>query len=285
MESDVADDDRLLQWGEAERDERGHERLGVGHHEVEPAQVRAHHEVITLDVEHGRGLDGTGRLASAHGEGAAVHERLLAWRQWVASCVGKPRRDDWIVSFEGGRDRPPLAGDGAPGDATGTVTDDAHRVRRQVCPPIEDGGALRRVVLSPQRPDGGHVLGAGGLDGVAVRRGREHRLAHDGIVDQEEEVGRRAGEFADAGAVGLGPNVMPCGRPVRAEPVGIERPQPFRQSDLNRVVEDEPVGRRIDERHAAQPLHRIVGVLVQHGGETPDVTRRTTDAASSARRA
>jgi hypothetical protein len=147
VEGDVADDNRLFQWGEAERDERGHERLGVGHHEVEPAQVRAHHEVVTLDVEHGRGLDGTRRLASAHGEEAAVHERLLARWQRVASCVGEPRGDDWIVSFERGRDGPPLAGDGAPGDATGTVTDDAHRVRRPVRPPIEDGGAIRRVVL------------------------------------------------------------------------------------------------------------------------------------------
>jgi hypothetical protein len=37
---------------------------------------------------------------------------------------------------------------------------------------------------------------------------------------------------------------------------------------MNRVVEDEPIGRRIAERHSAQPLHRIVCVLVQHGGPT-----------------
>src|SRR3954470_25016230 len=114
MERFAADLDRFVKGTEAEREQRVEEGPGVADAEVEPTQVGAQAEVVTLDVEQRRGLNTAGPLARAGGEPAPVSERPLAGRQRVSGGVPGPRCHDWVGSLERWRDVSPLGDDRTP---------------------------------------------------------------------------------------------------------------------------------------------------------------------------
>src|SRR5437763_1028571 len=100
MERLAADLDGLVEGTEAEGAQRVEERPGVADAEVEPTEVWPQAEVVTLDVEQGRGLHTAGALARAGGEPAPVGESALAGRQRVTRGVPRPSCDDWVGPLE-----------------------------------------------------------------------------------------------------------------------------------------------------------------------------------------
>ena len=180
-----------------------------------------------------------------------------------------PDRDDRVVALKGRRDRTPLREDGAADQPSGAVAYGPNNLRRAVEPEVEHRCGLGRLVLPPDSADPVRVVGARRLDAVEVNGRREHRLADDGIVDQEQQVGGRSAELVAGDAACRLLQVMPCGRPVRAEPLGVDGAQPRDDRVLNRLVQDEALSRRLDECQPAEGVERGVGVDVrpEHGRE------------------
>ena len=112
------------------------------------------------------------------------------------------------------------------------------------------------------REDGVLVGRTGGLDRHRARRGREEPIAHDGVVDQVEQVGRRPPERLGLRPVGLGGEVGRRPPPVAGEPLGIALGQPTRHGVPHDVVEDQPLGGRRGERQPGdlvEPVAHRVG--------------------------
>ena len=117
------------------------------------------------------------------------------------------------------------------------------------------------------------VLGPSRLDGERLHRAREERLPDDRVLDDEEHVRGVAPQLRLARAPDFLAELAPGRAAVRAMAVGVGAVERRVDRGAHGVVDDEPVGARLDER---QLRERVDGVLVfehrlhQRPGDTAD---------------
>ena len=100
-----------------------------------------------------------------------------------------------------------------------------------------------------------------------MRRRGEHRLPHNRVVDQEEQIRGRAGELVPRDASGLGLDVVPSRGPVAAKAFRIQGAEALNDRALHRVMQAEPLRGGLHERQPTQCPERVVRVVAQHRGE------------------
>jgi hypothetical protein len=196
-----------------------------------------------------------------------VGERPLARRKRVTRRVPRPSGDDGVGSLEGGWDVSPLGDDRTPDHGSGAVAHRTDRVGTKAQPRVQHRGTLRGLELVPQRSQRFGVPLSRPLDTERVRSRGEHRLPHERVVDEEEEVRGESVEVTGARPPCLVLEVAPRGRPQLAEPLRFESAQPGGNGGLHRIVQPQPFRCFVDEAERPEPLHRVIGVLARHGLE------------------
>ena len=238
-------------------------------------------EVITLDIEQGRGLHTARALARPGGEPAPVGESALAGRQRVTRVVGR----DQAATTDGAalRARTGCLATRQRSNTRRRLRSGRHRtdrLRTEAQPGVQHRGALRCLELVPQRSQSFGVLLPGPLDTEGMGSRGEHRLADKRVVDEERKsTVNRWRSLAPARRVSFwrwrhaaersSRNRSGSRARKRAENCGLHRivqPQPFRCF----VYEA--------ERPELAPSRRLR--LGTPSPRTPLVTRRGTDAAS-----
>lgn len=124
-----------------------------------------------------------------------------------------------------------------------------------------------------------------GIHEISVLGRGKERLADHRFLEDVEQVGGVAPHLVRRGPSHLVAELPPRRDPIPSRAIGIRRTKERRHDLADRFMQDEAVIADLHEREAAQPIEGILGSrLRQMAARTEIVGRRTTAAASSARR-